>query len=118
MIADFLRKTGDTTDEDVQNLVKETALKETDIRLWVDHLNHIQTRRAAEKGSRKETTSKITFAELIFNSSFHMVIFPSEGISHYDVSEPFIGIAVGNQTQEQDVHCVRKEPEEERYLVY
>ena len=80
---DFLRKTGDTTDEGVQSLAKETALKETDIRLWVDHRNHIQTRRAAEKGrSRKEITSKVQFAELIFNSSFpawlyfQMKVFP------------------------------------------
>lgn len=68
MIASFLKKTGDITDEDVQNVAKETALKETDVRLWVDHLNNIQTRRkmlmawrAAEKRtSRKETDNKGT----------------------------------------------------------
>lgn len=68
VIASFLKKTGDITDEDVQNVAKETALKETDVRLWVDHLNNIQTRRtmqvawrAAEKRtSRKETDNKGT----------------------------------------------------------
>ena len=54
----------DYTDEDVQNLAKETAHKETDVRLWVDHLNHTETRRkyearrAAEKRrSRKENNN-------------------------------------------------------------
>ena len=46
---------------------KETAHKETDVRLWVDHLNHTETRRkhearrAAEKRrSRKENNNKGT----------------------------------------------------------
>jgi len=68
VIASFLKKTGDITDQDVQNVAKETALKETDVRLCVDHLNNIQTRRkmqgawrAAEKRtSRKETDNKGT----------------------------------------------------------
>ena len=67
MIANFLKKTGDIKDEDIQNLAKETALKEMDVRLWMDHLNHIQTRRkhgasrAAEKRrSRKENDNNGT----------------------------------------------------------
>lgn len=45
MIGDFIKQAGEVTDEEVKSLAQKTALSESDVRLWVDNLKHIQTRR-------------------------------------------------------------------------
>ena len=42
--------------------LRETALKETDVRLWVDHLNHISIRRkhSARRAAERENDNKGT----------------------------------------------------------
>ena len=51
VIGDFIKQAGEVTDEEVRSLAQKTALSESDVRLWVDHLKHIQTRR--KQGARK-----------------------------------------------------------------
>ena len=51
VIGNFIKQGGEVTDEEYKSLAQKTALSETDVRLWVDHLKHIQTKR--KQGARK-----------------------------------------------------------------
>lgn len=51
VISDFIKHGGEVMDEEVKSLAQKTALSESDVRLWVDHLKHIQMRR--KQGARK-----------------------------------------------------------------
>jgi len=60
VIGDFIKQAGEVTDEEVKSLAQKTALSESDVRLWVDHLKHIQTRRkqGARKAAEKRRSQK------------------------------------------------------------
>ena len=51
VIGAFIKHAGEVMDEEVKSLAQKTALSESDVRLWVDHLKHIQMRR--KQGARK-----------------------------------------------------------------
>lgn len=60
MIGDFIKHAGEVMDEEVKSLAQKTALSESDVRLWVDHLKHIQMRRkqGARKANEKRRSQK------------------------------------------------------------
>ena len=87
VISDFVKRvSGVVTDEAVKNLAQKTALSITDVKLWIDHLKQIQTRRkqgakkAAEKrrstmAERKRGTLQkelLQYSHFIF-SQFHTI---------------------------------------------